>query len=108
MNKKLILPLIVIFQVGCTSTSSKNISTQKESSLRTLHNGTFIIGTTPDTPLQNGKIPANFYHDHSGRYANSIGCQSYSELKIVVNANEKAYICTTGGKRVLQRKAVNK
>ena len=74
MNYKLLLPLLVIFQVGCT-TNKPNL---KDSAVRTLFDGTFIVRKTENTPIKTNLMSSKYYQYYSGLHADSIGCKSYS------------------------------
>lgn len=95
MNYKLLLPLLVLFQAGCSTTTAK--SNLKESAVRTLLDGTFIVRKTANTPVKANLMNAKYYQYYSGLHADSIGCKSYSQVKIKVNKNEQAYKCMVNG-----------
>lgn len=95
MNYKLLLPLLVIFQVACSNTTNK--TNLKESAVRTLLDGTFIVRKTKKTPIKANQMNSKYYQYYSGLHADSIGCKSYSEIKLKVGKNEKAYKCMVNG-----------
>ena len=103
MNYKQFLPLLLIFQVACSNTAhdvshnqaNKNIL--KESAVKTLLDGTFIVRKTDNTPQTVSLMNDKYFQYYSGLHANSIGCKSYSQVQLKLNKNEKAYKCMVNG-----------
>ena len=95
MDYKLLLPLLVIFQIGCSTTTNK--TNVKESAVRTLLDGTFIVRKTENTPIKVYQMNSKYYQYYSGLHADSIWCKSYSEIMLKVGKNEKAYKCMVNG-----------
>lgn len=102
MKYKLLLSVFIVFQIGCTSAPKIKSTPLKESAVRTLLDGTFIVRKTKNTPLRNNLQNEKFYQYYSGLHANSIGCKSYSESNLKVANNEKAYKCVVNGKYLTQ------
>jgi len=98
MYLKLTLPIVILTLVGCstTSNSTKNLQSPNNAVVH-LYDGTWIVRQTKETPVRKGLLRSKYYEYYSGLHARSIGCKSYSQIKIKVKANEKAYKCVVNG-----------
>ncbi len=98
MYLKLTLAILVFSLVGCASTSKTTNKVQlKESAVRTLLDGTWIVKQTENTPIRKGLPRSKYYEYYSALHAHSIGCKSYSQIQLKVGKNEKAYKCVVNG-----------
>lgn len=98
MYLKLTLSILIISLFGCSSTPKTTNKTQlKDSAVRTLLDGTFIVRQTKNTPVRKGLPPSKYYEYYSALHAHSIGCKSYSQIELKVGENEKAYKCVANG-----------
>ena len=101
MYLKLSLAVFVFSLVGCSASSTDvktmNKTQLKQSSVRTLLDGTWIVGQTKNTPVRKGLPRSKYYEYYSALHARSIGCKSYSQIDLKVGEKEKAYKCVVDG-----------
>jgi len=98
MILKLTLAILLASLVGCSSAPQSNKKSQyRDTAIRTLLDGTWIVRQTKYTPIRKGLLRSKYYEYYSGLHAQSIGCKSYSKVDIKVKENEKAYKCVING-----------
>jgi len=103
MYSKLTLAILVFTLIGCSNTpkSTKKVQILKDSTVRTLLDGTWIIRKTENTPK---RIPSSkYYNYYSALHAHTIGCKSYSQIELKVGENEKAYKCVANGQYLTEK-----
>ncbi len=99
MNTKLTSIAVVVLLAGCSNINTKTTkkTNLKDSAVKTLLDGTWIVRQTDNTPIRSDLMKDKYFQYYSGLHANSIGCKSYSQVSMKIAKNEKAYKCVANG-----------